>query len=78
MFSQLAIHKCVPLHGMVLNKGFSCQERSACVFVQALNLNDTSLTDKGVTAVAVAIAQSAPHLEELELALNEITPQGTP
>lgn len=48
------------------------------MLVQALNLNDTSLTDKGITAVAIAIAQSAPHLEELELALNEITPQGAP
>jgi hypothetical protein len=43
---------------------------------QALNLNDTSLTDKGATAVALAIAESAPGLEELEMALNEITPQG--
>lgn len=41
-----------------------------------LNLNDTSLGNDGAAAVALALAQSAPELEELGLALNEITPQG--
>lgn len=41
-----------------------------------LNLNDTSLTDEGVTAVCNALAGAAPQLEVLELALNEITAEG--
>eukprot|EP00879_Flechtneria_rotunda_P025913 GHRR01027571.1.p1 GENE.GHRR01027571.1~~GHRR01027571.1.p1 ORF type:complete len:312 (+),score=129.10 GHRR01027571.1:242-1177(+) len=41
-----------------------------------LNLNDTSLTDEGVTGVCKALTGSAPQLEVLELALNEITPTG--
>lgn len=41
-----------------------------------LNLNDTSLTNDGVVTVALAIAESAPLLEDLGLALNEVTPQG--
>lgn len=42
----------------------------------ALNLNDTSLGDEGVAAIAAALAQAAPQLQELELALNEITAEG--
>jgi len=44
----------------------------------ALNLNDTSLTDAGIALVCGALAPdgAAPRLEELELALNEITPRG--
>lgn len=41
-----------------------------------LNLNDTGLLDEGVQAVCKALAGSAPQLETLELALNEITPSG--
>lgn len=44
--------------------------------LQHLNLNDTSLTDKGVTTVCRALAGSAPQLRSLELALNEITVEG--
>ena len=44
--------------------------------LQVLNLNDTSLGDEGVAAVAEALSTSAPELVELELALNEITPEG--
>jgi Ran GTPase-activating protein (RanGAP) involved in mRNA processing and transport len=43
-----------------------------------LNLNDTSLTDQGVKLVCSALSQpgACQELEELELALNEITPEG--
>lgn len=41
-----------------------------------LNLNDTGLTDTGITTVCAALQNSAPQLEELHLALNEITPDG--
>ncbi|KAI8468546.1 MAG: hypothetical protein J3K34DRAFT_8402 [Monoraphidium minutum] len=41
-----------------------------------LNLNDTSLTDEGVEVVCAVLVGAAPELQELELALNEITPQG--
>ena len=41
--------------------------------LRSLNLNDTSLGDEGVTVLSRALAESAPDLEELELALNEIT-----
>lgn len=44
--------------------------------LRALNLNDTSLEDAGVSTIAQALANSAPELEELELALNEVTPDG--
>ncbi|KAL3151845.1 hypothetical protein ABBQ38_012810 [Trebouxia sp. C0009 RCD-2024] len=44
--------------------------------LRALNLNDTSLEDAGVSTIAQALANSAPELEELELALNEVTPEG--
>ncbi|KAA6416961.1 MAG: RAN GTPase-activating 2-like [Trebouxia sp. A1-2] len=49
--------------------------------LRALNLNDTSLEDAGVSTIAQALANSgmllpAPGLEELELALNEVTPDG--
>ncbi|KAJ9527605.1 hypothetical protein QJQ45_025877 [Haematococcus lacustris] len=53
---------------------------AALVLVQPclkiLNVNDTSLTDKGAMAVAVALGNSSCQLEELEMALNEITPAG--
>ncbi len=42
--------------------------------MQALNVNDTSLTDEGAAAVATAVARGPAALEELEMALNEITP----
>jgi hypothetical protein len=42
-----------------------------------INVNDTSLEDKGSTQVALALAESPCPLEELGMALNEITPQGT-
>ena len=41
-----------------------------------LNLNDTSLTDEGVTALAKGLAAGAPGLVSLELALNEVTVEG--
>ena len=44
--------------------------------LKALNLNDTSLGDVGVSTVAAALAESPAQLEQLELALNEITPAG--
>jgi hypothetical protein len=44
--------------------------------LQVLNLTDTSLGNKGVTQVAVALAKTAPLLEELDLALNEISGSG--
>ena len=44
---------------------------------RVLNLNDTSLEDEGVATLAHALEHSAPDLEELELALNEITPAGS-
>lgn len=44
--------------------------------LRALNLNDTSLLDDGTSLVAHALETSADQLEELELALNEITPVG--
>ena len=40
-----------------------------------LNLNDTSLEDEGVATLAHALEHSAPDLEELELALNEVHPR---
>uniref|UniRef100_A0A7S0R6D9 WPP domain-containing protein n=1 Tax=Chlamydomonas leiostraca TaxID=1034604 RepID=A0A7S0R6D9_9CHLO len=44
--------------------------------LKALNLNDTSLTNDGAVVVALALAEGAPALEELGLALNEITAAG--
>eukprot|EP00887_Chlorella_sp_A99_P001191 scaffold14.g1191.t1 len=44
--------------------------------LHALVLNDTSLGDEGVGPIAAALAAAAPQLEELELALNEITAEG--
>lgn len=46
--------------------------------LKALVLNDTCLGDEGVAEVCGALGAGggAPQLEELELALNEITPQG--
>ena len=44
--------------------------------IQALILNDMSLTDEGVGCLLTALAQGAPALQQLELALNEITPEG--
>ncbi len=44
--------------------------------LRALILNDISLTDEGVAPILEALIEGAPHLEELELALNEITPEG--
>lgn len=44
--------------------------------LRALNLNDTSLEDEGVSTIAQALTDAAPQLEELELALNEVTPEG--
>lgn len=41
--------------------------------LRVLNLNDTSLGDEGVSTISHALATSAPNLEELELALNEVT-----
>jgi Ran GTPase-activating protein 1 len=53
---------------------------AACVAYQPnlrhLNLNDTSLTDEGIEVVCRALTGSAPKLEQLELALNEVTPDG--
>ncbi|MEW5304729.1 MAG: hypothetical protein WDW36_007321 [Sanguina aurantia] len=42
----------------------------------ALNLNDASLGDRGVAAVAAAVAAGVPLLRELGLALNEVSPKG--
>ncbi|MEW5318498.1 MAG: hypothetical protein WDW38_009714 [Sanguina aurantia] len=42
----------------------------------ALNLNDTSLGDRGVAAIAAAVAAGVPLLRELGLALNEVSPKG--
>lgn len=44
--------------------------------LRALNLNDTCLADEGVELLAHALAHAGEHLEELHLALNEITPVG--
>lgn len=44
--------------------------------IRTLILNDMSLTDEGVGCILAALQQSAPDLETLELALNEITPEG--
>ena len=44
--------------------------------LRSLNLNDTSLTDEGVSTVCQAVGRSSPNLQELELALNEITVEG--
>lgn len=60
------------------------QELALCVahspLLTALNLNDTSLGDAGVAAVCAALeakgAEAAAALEELELALNEVTVEG--
>jgi Ran GTPase-activating protein (RanGAP) involved in mRNA processing and transport len=53
---------------------------AACLAAQPrlahLNLNDTSLTDEGVSVVCSALAGTAPQLQSLELALNEITAEG--
>lgn len=53
---------------------------AACIHqqpkLQALNLNDTSLTDEGVTTICASLRGAAPKLQELELALNEITASG--
>ncbi|KAG1673269.1 hypothetical protein FOA52_002549 [Chlamydomonas sp. UWO 241] len=53
---------------------------AACVAYQPnlrhLNLNDTSLTDEGIEVVCRALTGSALKLEQLELALNEVTPDG--
>ena len=44
--------------------------------LRVLNLNDTSLGDEGVSTVSAALAESQAELEQLELALNEISPAG--
>ncbi|KAK9827462.1 hypothetical protein WJX74_003728 [Apatococcus lobatus] len=44
----------------------------------ALNLADTSLEDQGIEAIAEALAAAAPPLQELNLALNSISPAGIP
>lgn len=44
--------------------------------LRVLNLNDTGLGSKGAAQVCVALAQAAPQLEDLGLALNEIDGQG--
>ena len=44
--------------------------------IQTLILNDMSLTDEGVVSIVEALTGSAPELAHLELALNEITPEG--
>ena len=44
--------------------------------LKALILNDMSLTDEGVGCILAALKDHAPELEHLELALNEITPEG--
>jgi large subunit ribosomal protein L31/Ran GTPase-activating protein 1 len=59
-------------------------EIAACVAhhpnLTSLNLNDTSLGDEGIAAVCAALeqksAEAAAALEELELALNEVTVEG--
>lgn len=49
----------------------------ACLFQsQFLNVNDTSLGNEGSVQVALAVADSPAGIEELEMSLNEITPQG--
>jgi hypothetical protein len=45
-------------------------------YTQVLNVNDTSLEDKGAIQVALALAESPCPLEDLGMALDEITPQG--
>jgi large subunit ribosomal protein L31/Ran GTPase-activating protein 1 len=51
---------------------------AAAPALTALNLNDTCLTDEGITLICGALAKpgAAPKLRELELALNEVTPEG--
>lgn len=44
--------------------------------LQALNLNDTGLTDDGVVQVCQVLAQGAPDLQDLGLALNEVGSAG--
>eukprot|EP00798_Chlamydomonas_sp_ICE-L_P028435 gene28435-31577_t len=44
--------------------------------LRVLNLNDTSLTDRGVATICAGLTGAAMDLEELGLALNEITPKG--
>lgn len=44
--------------------------------LKVLILNDMSLTDEGVGCILAALKESAPDLEQLELALNEITTEG--
>ncbi len=46
--------------------------------LRALNLADTSLEDEGIEAVAQALAEAHPPLEELNLALNSFTPASVP
>jgi len=45
--------------------------------LKSLLLGDTLLEDHGVANVCAALARTAPHLEELDLSLNEITPRGS-
>jgi large subunit ribosomal protein L31/Ran GTPase-activating protein 1 len=44
--------------------------------LKALNLNDTCLGDAGVAGVVAALPAGVKGLEELELALNEVTAEG--
>jgi len=44
--------------------------------LRTLILNDISLTDEGLSPILEALVDGAPQLEELELALNEMTPEG--
>ena len=44
--------------------------------LRALILNDISLMDEGIGPILEALVEGAPDLEELELALNEITQEG--
>jgi hypothetical protein len=39
-------------------------------------VNDTGLSDGGITLLALALAESHCPLEELGVALNDITPKG--
>lgn len=44
--------------------------------LRILNLNDTCLTNDGVIRIASALIDNNEQLEELELSLNEVNPQG--
>lgn len=44
--------------------------------LRSLVLNDISLTDEGVAPILEALVEGAPQLEELEMALNEMTAEG--